>query len=241
MRSVAARLLGARATSCPITWSVSDSFAGKFDLIFAANVLNELSPQAALTLLERLLDALSPDGALITLEPALLNTTRNHMALRDAVLAGHLDLNPLFPCTHRARCPMLPGEPTEWCHTDLMWEEPRLIRQIDELTGFNKHRPKFSAFIFTRASSIPPGIRIVRAVEKSKRGASAIGCSGDFFGELTLLKRFRTEGNRLFQKLGSYDRITIEPPLTNGDIPASATVRLLESTGDRSLEDGDTN
>ena len=228
MRQVAHRLLESRARTAPLRWKVAEEFSGTFDVIIAANVLNELSTVSATNLIDRFIGALSPDGVLLTLEPALLETTRNHMALRDELLARHHGVVPLFPCTHSAPCPMLSLSPTEWCHAPLVWEEPRLLRQLDELTGFNKHRPKFSAFVFTRTDTTPPGIRIVRGAEKTNRGASALGCGPNFFGELTLLKRNKSEENRVFLKVDTYDRIEVIPPPQAGLIEAHARVEIRD-------------
>lgn len=228
MRDVATRLLTARAAEKPLQWEVGSTFTGQFDLIIAANMLNELSPPEGLALIAKLVEALTPNGCLLTVEPALFETTRAHMALRDATLARFPELTILFPCTHGAPCPMLTRSETEWCHAPLPWNEPRLVRQIDTLTGFNKHRPKYSAFIFGRATGPADGLRIIRAAEKSAKGTTALVCGPQIYGELTLLKRHKTEANRLFQRAEAFDRIVVNPPPERGSIDPEAQVELSE-------------
>lgn len=230
MRELATRLLRARALETPLTWEVSTTFVGQFDLIIAANMLNELPLTEGIALLTTLVDALAPGGRLLTLEPALLETTRAHMGLRDAVLKRFPDLAVVFPCTHREPCPMLQQDCDEWCHAPLPWHTPQLVRQIDTLTGFNKHRPKYSAFVFSRGAAPPPGIRILRAAEKSPKGVTALVCGPSVYGPLTLLKRHKNDENRLFQKVEAFDRITIDPPPEHGFIGAEATVAIIERT-----------
>jgi len=232
MREIATRLLRARAAETTLSWIVGTAYTGQFDLIIAANMLNELDTRDGMALLVTLADALAPNGCLLTLEPALLETTRVHMALRDNILARFPELTPVFPCTHRAPCPMLRHNESEWCHAPLPWNEPRLVRQIDALTGFNKHRPKYSAFIFRRGGASPSGIRVLRAAEKSAKGTSALVCGPELYGDLTLLKRHKTEENRLFQRADIYDRIAVEPPPERGCIGEDARVEILERTSD---------
>lgn len=227
MRTTASLLLTALARERPLTWTIGSDFSGAFDLIIAANVLNEVDDAHAAALLDRFADALLPGGRLIVLEPALLETTRTSMARRDGLLARRPDITPLFPCTRRDACPMLTASKSDWCHAPLLWEEPRLVRQIDRLTGFNKHRTKYGAFIFARDAALRSGLRIVGTVEKSRRGAEALGCGADFYGALVLPKRHRSDTNRVFEKLRPFDRVEITPPPLDGEISREAHVRLV--------------
>lgn len=228
MRTIAGRLLHELARSRSLTWNVATDFSGQFDLIIAANVLNELSTHGVEPTLARLSGALTEGGTLITLEPALLETTRRHMHARDLLLERAPELTPVFPCTHRTGCSMLRTEPTNWCHAPLTWEPPLLVRQLDALTGFNKHRTKYSAFVFRRGAPLLPGIRLVSQVEKSRRGATAVGCGPGFYGPLELPKRDRTDSNRCFGRLGIYDRIAVDPLDSSGHIGQTTTVTPLE-------------
>ncbi|MES1164201.1 MAG: small ribosomal subunit Rsm22 family protein, partial [Verrucomicrobiota bacterium] len=95
---------------------------GRFDLIVAAHLLNELfvertpTDRAALRA-ARVLDwaraFLAPPGRLILIEPALRETSRELLAVRDRLLAAGLHV--VAPCFFRGPCPALASE-RDWCH-----------------------------------------------------------------------------------------------------------------------------
>jgi hypothetical protein len=96
--------------------------AGRFDLIVAAHVLNELyvdRPAAeridlrARRVLAWVGTLLSRGGRLIVLEPALRQTSRELLAVRDQVLAAGLQV--VAPCLWTGPCPALARD-RDWCH-----------------------------------------------------------------------------------------------------------------------------
>jgi len=121
---------------------------------------------------------------------------------------------------------MLNANGADWCHGALRWSEPRVVRQLDEITGFNKHRAKYSAFVFARGEALRPGVRIVRDVEKTHRGGEGAGCGPGFYGPLILPKRNRTDENRTFQKLTAFERIEVSPAPVDGVIGPTAAVTI---------------
>lgn len=138
-----------------------------FDLILAANVLNELSDTEAIRTAQSLLARLSPHGYLILLEPALKASTHLVMRVRDALLNKSPTLVPLFPCTRRDPCPMLRTRPHDWCHGSLEgmgrdFHSSQLVQHLDRLSGFNKHRIKYSGFVFQQNGRLTEGIRVLR-------------------------------------------------------------------------------
>jgi len=95
---------------------------GRFDLIVAAHLLNELyvdRPEAEqIALRARRVRAwaealLAPGGTIILVEPALRETSRALLAVRDALLGGVLDI--VAPCFWRGPCPAL-ANARDWCH-----------------------------------------------------------------------------------------------------------------------------
>jgi hypothetical protein len=95
---------------------------GRFDLVVAAHVLNELyvdrPPAERIDLRARRVLAwaaalLSGGGRLIILEPALRQTSRELLAVRDQVLAAGLQV--VAPCLWTGPCPALTRE-RDWCH-----------------------------------------------------------------------------------------------------------------------------
>jgi hypothetical protein len=96
--------------------------AGRFDLVVAAHLLNELyvdrSPSERARLrASRVLawsEGLLADGGLVILiEPALRETSRDLLEVRDQVVAAGLVV--LAPCLRQGGCPALQRE-RDWCH-----------------------------------------------------------------------------------------------------------------------------
>ena len=95
--------------------------AGKFDLVVAAHLLNELfvdrAPAERVALRARRVRAwatlLAPNGVLILIEPALRDTSRELLAVRDQVLTAGLHV--VAPCFWTGPCPALALE-RDWCH-----------------------------------------------------------------------------------------------------------------------------
>jgi 2-polyprenyl-3-methyl-5-hydroxy-6-metoxy-1,4-benzoquinol methylase len=161
----------------------------RYDLIVLANVLTELASEQCATLLDELLQKLTPNGVVLILEPALQGITRRMQALRDTALDRHQELTPLFPCTRRDPCPMLVADTQSWCHGTLRWQAPRLVMQLDALTGFNKHRVKFCAFIFQRDGLLRQGLRILEPAQRKKFGVELSVCGADCYGRKVVAKR----------------------------------------------------
>ncbi len=91
--------------------------AGRFDLIVAAHLLNELALDAdGRTRLVRgwCRELLDEHGMCILIEPALRETSRGLLAVRDSLLAAGLFV--VAPCLWRGPCPALDRE-RDFCHT----------------------------------------------------------------------------------------------------------------------------
>lgn len=168
--------------------SVSKWQERKYDLIIASNALNEVAPNMKQKLLTELAVALRPGGILLILEPALKDKTRKGMETRDFLVAAG-GLTPIFPCTRNGPCPMLRQSNDDWCHGSISWEQSRLTRQIDDLTGFNKHRIKYSAFIFQKNGSLKEGYRVVSLPRKDKSGTTIFLCGESYYGPVKFSKK----------------------------------------------------
>jgi SAM-dependent methyltransferase len=95
---------------------------GRFDLVVAAHLLNELfvdrAPVERVELrARRVLDwsraLLATGGAMVLVEPALRGTSRELLAMRDQLLAAGLKV--VAPCFWTGPCPALARE-RDWCH-----------------------------------------------------------------------------------------------------------------------------
>lgn len=214
MRAVAERLLkswkgSTSLSSLTLTPSLPQD-GELFDIIIAANSLAELGQKDADVLLKRLLALLGPQGFLIMLEPGQPKHTRRLMEIRDTLIE---DLTPLFPCTRSTLCPMLASSETDWCHGSLTWSQPPLSRQLDSLLGFNKHRIKYSAFVFQRGAELKPGVRVIVPAERTRRGIEITVCGEDFYGPVRIKKGQRSDDTRALEKSAVFGRVELsEPP-----------------------------
>ncbi|PYV41618.1 MAG: hypothetical protein DMG06_16575, partial [Acidobacteria bacterium] len=130
---------------------------GKFDFIVFGNVLNELFLETE-DRIEKRCEAVSaiwtqwlkPEGFLILIEPALKETSRELLLLRDLLLEKS-DLQIYSPCVHSLGCPAVaPENLSDWCHEDRAWSPPSLIQKIDALVGNRKGSLKYSYVVFNR-------------------------------------------------------------------------------------------
>jgi hypothetical protein len=118
---------------------------------------------------------------------------------------------------------MLAQSATDWCHGTLEWEQPPLHRQLDQLLGFNKHRIKFSCFIFQDAAELGSGVRVLTPPEKGRSGVEALLCGQGIYGIGRIPKRLRSETTRAFEKAKVFDRLICSPPFC-GDAPPGIVV-----------------
>lgn len=200
----------------------------EYDLILACNVLNELSNLEQERLCDKLLSQLSSNGVLLLLEPALQSSTRQLMQLRDTLLLKHRNLVPLFPCTHRDACPMLRESGEDWCHGTLQWTAPPLVNQFDSILGFNKHRIKYASLILQRDGHIPEGMRVIGESSKGRAGTEALLCGAEHYGVVRLPKRVRSEANRSFDRLSSYQRVRAAPIGADGTLLEESVVNIID-------------
>lgn len=198
-----------------------------FDFIIMGNVLNELFPgeekrieKRSRTIAALIHGWLAPDGFLILVEPALRETSRDLLRVRDRLL-GMLPLTVYSPCVHSRPCPAVAaGCDSDWCHEDRAWQAPPWIRQIDERTGLRKSSLKYSYVVCNQmglsirdavlgvtpsdARALPAGNHLWRVVSEplEERGKSAVylcGIEGRF--RVTRLNKHASPANADFEQL----------------------------------------
>lgn len=228
MRALASTLLSSFPADTPLTeLSMRETLDGipehSFDLVIAANVFAELAQKAAESTLDILTRLVSTSGYLMLLEPGQPHHTRRLMTLRDRVTAHHKHLTPIFPCLRADPCPMLLSSETDWCHGVLEWQQPPLHRQLDELLCFNKHRIKFSCFIFQDGAQLANGVRVLAQPVKTRAGVEALVCGKDVYGIARIPKRLRSDRTRAFEKARVFDSLVPSSVFT-GDAPDDLTI-----------------
>ncbi|MFA4874384.1 MAG: small ribosomal subunit Rsm22 family protein [bacterium] len=142
------QVLETRAAPIEATGSLPAIGSRRFDLILAANVVNELASVEPPYRMLRLLfeNYLNSDGAVVIIDPALRETSRSLMQLRDRLLADGV-ARVHAPCLHQGPCPMLAANARDWCHFYIDWERPKLIERIDALANMDRRHLKMSYLI----------------------------------------------------------------------------------------------
>ncbi len=184
---------------------------GTFDVIIFANVLNELfahDPRRTAhrtTLVSGVLERLlAPEGSGIVIEPALRETSRDLLEVRDGMIAKGLQV--YSPCLGNAACPAR-ANPRDWCHEDIPWEPPSLVREIDKLTGLRKDSLKFSYLVLRRDGLSLADVwgrdafRVVSEPLASKGKLEYYLCGFGGRRLITRLDKDATSHNHAFEKL----------------------------------------
>ncbi len=182
-----------------------------FDLILFSNVLNELyafdedrierRTEIVANVLARLL---APGGSCIIIEPALRETSRELLAVRDHLIANSFHI--YTPCLTAKNCPAL-ANPRDWCHEDVPWDPPALIRELDKLTGLRKDSLKFSYMVLRKdVRSFADlfgrdAFRVVSEPLVTKGKIEFYLCGGQGRKLATRLDKDRTAENQLFEEL----------------------------------------
>lgn len=224
---------------------------GEFDFITMGHVLNELHGAGAdavpkrAALVESILDRLKPKGTLLILEPALRDTTRRLLQVRDAMVQKGYAIR--APCMFRGNCPALVKE-SDWCHADREWQMPRVVEELARTAGLHKESLKMSYLALAPKGEawreLPEGrlFRIVSEPLEGKGRARYIGCGAEGRIGLAMQQKHETPENRAFFRLRRGDVIRISDTETRGDglaLGEGAKVEVVAHAGSRLPEPWD--
>jgi SAM-dependent methyltransferase len=199
---------------------------GTFDVVSMGHVLNELfgKGDAAIPkradVLEAALAEVKPGGSLVVLEPALKETSRALLQVRDLMVSRGYAVR--APCLFRGDCPAL-VKPTDWCHADRPWQMPSAVEAIAKAAGLHKESLKMSYLVLApkgEAWPTPPPGRLFRIVSEPLEGKGRqrfIGCGPEGRVGLALQEKHRTDANGVFFKLKRGDVISVTHTEEKGD------------------------
>ncbi len=213
-----------------------------FDLVAMGHVLNELwngqdqdSRRAAL--LEEALDRVAPGGSLLVIEPALRETSRALLRVRDLLVERGFAVR--APCLFRGACPALARE-SDWCHAERAVEPPALVAQIARAAGLRREAVKMSYLLLAPRGEewpAPPPGRVFRIVSEPLAGKGRLrymGCGPEGRMGLSLQEKHVTDGNRRFERLSRGDVIEVTGGEPRGDglaLDAASEVRVIAAAG----------
>jgi len=122
----------------------------RYDMILMSHALNELWKSSSDFILKRasLLDSLkkhlTADGILFVEEPALLETSRSLLAVRDELIKQNWHI--IAPCMNSCLCPALSAGPSHTCHADIAWEPVEPVASLAKTAGLDRESVKMSFF-----------------------------------------------------------------------------------------------
>src|SRR5574344_684102 len=140
----------------------------QYDIIVMSHALNELWKdnkdciQLRKSFITRTVMSLQEGGILFLCEPALLQTSRNLIALRDSLLSENLSV--IAPCPHyfsgasavsAPPCPALAAGPSHTCHAELPWIPTEPVAAIAKKAGLDRASVKMTFFIFEKRKNAP--------------------------------------------------------------------------------------
>jgi ribosomal protein RSM22 (predicted rRNA methylase) len=217
----------------------------RLDAVTMGHVLNELElgpggegePERRATLLAEAAGLLSPGGSLVVIEPALRDTSRALLHVRDLLVARGLAVR--APCLFRGPCPALLRQ-GDWCHAERPIEPPPLVAEIGKAAGLRKEAVKMSYLVLApprEAWADPPPGRVFRIVSEPLPGKGRLrymGCGPEGRMGLALQQKHAGERNRRFGRLLRGDVVEVTAAEPRGDglrLGPESEVRLLTAAG----------
>lgn len=183
-----------------------------FDLTLAANVLSELPAARRRALIEPL------QGVVVLIEPALRETGRALLELRDGLLAGGA-WKALAPCLTQRPCPAL-AAPKDWCTAEQRWSPPRHVVQLADATGLRADELlSFAPLVLARSAPVPqPGVfRVVGVPQPEKGKRRFFVCNDQGRLPLSRLDRQASPANEAFGLLERGDLVRLGALEQRGD------------------------
>lgn len=207
-----------------------------YDIIVASHALNELWQEDGdriakrCELLEKAAARLSPEGILFLSEPALLETSRSLIAVRDMLVSRGFTV--LSPCLADGQCPALAAGPNHTCHAEVPWQPAEPVASLAKAAGLDRESVKMSFII---AGKKTPGADAAAEAEKKRAGETVTArvvsdamlnksgrirfllCDGHARFAFSAKNGDPAAGSAGFFSLRRYDLIEITSPEIRGD------------------------
>jgi SAM-dependent methyltransferase len=187
-------------------------------------------------LLERYAAALAPGGSILAVEPALLSTSRDLIAVRNLLVSRGWKV--LAPCVGREalECPALAAGEGQTCHDAVRWDMPRSVESLARELKLDKESLKMTWFLLEPPSELTlNGASRAAGVHDDANGVldDADGTHGDADERL-----FRVVSDPMLNKGGRVRRLLCG---SAGRFPLSAPAGSADAarSGFDALERGD--
>ena len=199
----------------------------QYDIIVMSHALNELwidkndRIQLRADFLQKLSQYLKPQGILLISEPALLETSRNLIQVRDILVQN--DFYIISPCQKSEPCPALSSGPNHTCHAEIQWQPCEPVSSLARSAGLDRESVKMAFFAFTKTNSVP--IQSTDSVYKvvsdgmlNKSGRIRyLLCDGEKRIPLSAKNGDLNARQNGFFNLRRYDTVKIQSPEIRGD------------------------
>jgi len=179
---------------------------GRFDLVVAAHLLNELPlglDARARLVLGWVDELLEPDGTVLLVEPALRQTSRDLLAVRDRLLGAGLFV--VSPCLWQGPCPALAKE-RDFCHA----AAPAVAQ--------GRSRVDFSYLVVSRRGTPDANAELFRMVSdpmKDKGRLRWFGCGPSGRLLITRLDRDQSASNQALERAARGDVVWLRRARTS--------------------------
>jgi SAM-dependent methyltransferase len=196
-----------------------------FDTVTLGHVVNELfagagAAERRAALLEEAAALLRPGGSLVVIEPALRDTSRALLEVRDLLVARGFAVR--APCLFQGPCPARLRE-SDWCHAERPIDPPPLVAEIARAAGLRREAVKMSYLVLAPRGepwAAPPPGRVVRIVSEplpSKGRLRYMACGPEGRFGLALQEKHVTDANRAFERLLRGDVVELTGLEPRGD------------------------
>lgn len=198
----------------------------KFDIIVMSHALNELwkdkedKINRQSEFLSHIADYLKPKGLLLISEPALLETSRNLIQVRDILVKNGFGI--LSPCLKTDSCPAL-SSPNHTCHAEIQWNPCEPVASIARSAKLDRESVKMTFFAFSKNTSVPIQYdnAIYRVVSDGMLNKSGriryLLCDGEKRIPLSAKNGDLNARQKGFFNLKRYDTVTVQSPEIRGD------------------------